>query len=461
MTTPTSNSVGISIFDPYSLGDGRYVGYGQKWGGELGTGVTLTYSFINPNSYYQTDYSGYNEYKDSYLLNTGEQNAVRLALAIWSSFANISFYEATDSASVAGDLRYGYSTLNGGGEAAHAYLPSSEPSGGDVWFDLHNFNSNNLPSIAIGSDDFHTILHETGHALGLKHSFELPNAASAAYDNYFYTVMSYTASPWSAHQDGYASFYPTTPMYFDLLAIERMYGQRAHNGGNTTYTFLDGRMYWQAINDTGGRDTIIYRGAQNTTIDLNPGHFSSLSESISFRAPNGSPVSSRDTVTIGPNVVIENATGGNGSDTLVGNRAANVLTGGLGNDTLRGFGGNDTLAGGLGNDRLYGGANNDIFRFDKRPDTSSNHDNVYDYSVAQDTIRLENAVFKTLGAAGGLKPEYFRPAAHAVDGDDYIIYSRRTGKLLYDDNGSAAGHEVLVATFTTKPALTYHEFLVV
>lgn len=52
---------------------------------------------------------------------------------------------------------------------------------------------------------------------------------------------------------------------------------------------------------------------------------------------------------------IENLTGGDFNDTLIGDRNANVLDGGDGNDLLRGRGGDDTLIGGDGNDTLRGG----------------------------------------------------------------------------------------------------------
>ncbi len=51
-------------------------------------------------------------------------------------------------------------------------------------------------------------------------------------------------------------------------------------------------------------------------------------------------------------VEIENATGGDGADTLIGSSALNRLVGGRGADRLRGVGGGDTIKGGAGNDRI-------------------------------------------------------------------------------------------------------------
>jgi Ca2+-binding RTX toxin-like protein len=61
---------------------------------------------------------------------------------------------------------------------------------------------------------------------------------------------------------------------------------------------------------------------------------------------------------------IENLTGTNFNDTLIGNAAANVLSGLAGNDNLAGLGGTDTLNGGFnvgfGRDTLTGGAGRDL-----------------------------------------------------------------------------------------------------
>jgi serralysin len=468
-----TNSLGVTNISPASLGLGRFVADGEKWGGDLGGGVTLTYSFPGPSSIWQQPYGTNDEpFGNNFLpLTFEEQSAAVSAMATWSRFANLTFIgvgEVDDPSGngTVGDIRFAKSFALPNNESAHAYFPSGNPQAGDVWFNPNNEFNSDSGAVPLGSFDYQTILHEIGHALGLKHTFATSfngggNVTPAAQDNYFYSIMSYTASPWSANGDHFASFYPTTPMYYDLVAVEIMYGRHAFNTGNDTYTFFDGQMYWEAINDTGGKDTIRYRGAEAVTIDLTEGHFSSLSEAIQFHRPDGSAVSSKFTVTIGPYVVIENAIGDRGSDTLLGNAAGNVLTGGLGNDILRGDAGKDYLYGGVGNDKLYGGASNDYFVFNTAPNSSTNHDNVYDYKVSQDTIRIDNNSFGRLGHTGTLSSAYFRVAAHAVDADDYLVYNKSKGLLYYDNNGNLPGHQVLIAAFINKPALTYHEFVVI
>ena len=59
-------------------------------------------------------------------------------------------------------------------------------------------------------------------------------------------------------------------------------------------------------------------------------------------------------------VDIENAIGGSGNDTLIGNDLDNVITGNAGNDTIEGHFGNDTLYGGQGADTIWAGAGDDI-----------------------------------------------------------------------------------------------------
>jgi hypothetical protein len=59
---------------------------------------------------------------------------------------------------------------------------------------------------------------------------------------------------------------------------------------------------------------------------------------------------------------IENITGGNGDDVLVGDAFDNVISGGNGDDVLLGMAGNDTLNGNIGRDLLFGGSGADLIR---------------------------------------------------------------------------------------------------
>jgi Ca2+-binding RTX toxin-like protein len=89
---------------------------------------------------------------------------------------------------------------------------------------------------------------------------------------------------------------------------------------------------------------------------------------------------------------------GNGLvNVMVGNSAANALTGLGGNDNLAGLGGADILAGGAGRDRLNGGTGADAFVFDTTPVNVANTDFINDFTVADDTIWLDDAVYAALG----------------------------------------------------------------
>jgi Ca2+-binding RTX toxin-like protein len=164
---------------------------------------------------------------------------------------------------------------------------------------------------------------------------------------------------------------------------------------------------------------------------------------------------------------------GNGNalhNAITGNSGANVLYGFDGNDTLVGNAGNDILVGGNGNDVLRGGtgidkmtgsAGNDVFVFDTTPNASTNLDSITDFNVAADTIRLENAIFTAVGAAGTLAASAFHIGAAAADAADRIIYNSSTGALTYDSNGSAAGGSIHFATLLKGLALTNADFQII
>lgn len=185
------------------------------------------------------------------------------------------------------------------------------------------------------------MMHEMGHALGLRHPFGSATSLPDEYDNNRYTVMSYTDNP----DNGMSS---DAMMLFDVLALQDIWGAAAYNEGRTVYTGSRTETV-DVIWDTGGKDKLNASAQVNDVIlDLRAGYFSS------FEATND--------VVIAFGTRIEHATGGSGNDEIFGNGARNTLVGKAGDDLISGKGGNDKLSGGRGEDVLRGDNGRDIMR---------------------------------------------------------------------------------------------------
>ena len=83
---------------------------------------------------------------------------------------------------------------------------------------------------------------------------------------------------------------------------------------------------------------------------------------------------------------------------LTGNASAQVVTGNAGANTLNGGGGADTL---------HGLAGADNFAFTTALG-NGNVDAIADFSVADDTIQLDDAIFTAIGADGRAQPQCVR-----------------------------------------------------
>ncbi len=157
------------------------------------------------------------------------------------------------------------------------------------------------------------------------------------------------------------------------------------------------------------------------------------------------------TYTLGDNV--ENLRlQGTAALTGVGNALNNLLYGNSGANILHGGDGKDYLYGGLGNDILVGGNGVDRFYFDTAPG-AGNVDRINGFSVADDTIYLENAIFTGL-ATGRLVAAGFVIGTEAVDADDRVIYDSATGAIYFDVDGVGGVGQVQFATLTAGLAMT-------
>ena len=153
----------------------------------------------------------------------------------------------------------------------------------------------------------------------------------------------------------------------------------------------------------------------------------------------------------------EDVSGGYYRDTLVGDGHANTLDGGSGNDRLFGKGGADILEGDDGQDRLVGGAGHDAFHFWSSPG-GANRDHIVDFVHGVDKIWLDTYTFGSLQT--GTLGSHLHFGAAAADGDDYVIYDHKTGKLYYDADGNGAAHQQLIAILDNDANLSMSDFLV-
>ncbi|TDR94849.1 M10 family metallopeptidase [Enterovirga rhinocerotis] len=359
---------------------------------------TITYSVPDGDTLWASNYgsseptTGYSEF------NAAQAAQFVAAIELWDSYIANSMVRVDDGATY-GDIRGAFTDIADpqvGGQANAPPFQGNRSSAreGDVWIDTTRTGS----GFATGTQDFQLLLHEIGHALGLKHPFETPTLP-AEYDNHAYTVMSYTPADHRIIFSGgggsiFWSQAPTadkTPMVLDIAAIQSRYGADTQTGaGSTTYAFTDADLEArQAIYDASGNDTIDLSAlSRGSTLDLRPGSYSDLAyyakadqiadtkarfpgfESFienGFNQPGVAVYEWTRNVGIAFSTVIENAMGSAFADTIIGNSAANRIGGGLGRDVLTGGGGSDNFHGtaaALAGDRITDLSNGETITLD-------------------------------------------------------------------------------------------------
>ncbi len=291
--------------------------------GAIGTAVNLTYSFIANAPSSGVGANGFRAFTPA------EQQLVRELLAKTALIAGLTFNEVTEAGATVGQLRFGVSQqLSTKGQA---FLPGqSGDQAGDVWMDVES-----MISLAVGTEGYQALLHETGHALGLRHPRNVdPGDAwgvqlRAQDDRISLSVMSSGTS-----SDG---LFRADWGVLDVLALRHLYGSRSMNASDTMYALGARESAAQTtVVDDGGIDTLdASRLASGVNLDLVPGHLSSA-------GITGAGYAGVDNLGLPSTSLIENAVGSAFDDVLLGNTLANVLTGGLGNDWIDGGEGNDS-----------------------------------------------------------------------------------------------------------------------
>ena len=394
---------------------------GDSWNGlEMSnTPAVVTYSFAAAAPADDANYMGA-AFSTFQSLTDTEKADVRAALAEWAAASGLQFVEVPAGASDITFSTYDFTTspYNGYGGLGNYpfgdwnyfsypnFLDSAFPGSGDVML--------NRVLLSGGHFDHGLLLHEIGHALGLKHpTQDFMNYASGVDHDQELATDDGTATVMTQKTGG-----PESLTTLDIAAIQHLYGTNAQDGseyaawsydsglnrftfdalaggGNVRGSSVDDIVNGSASADTifalGGNDVMhgfagadtLFGGSGNDVLDGGAGadtmyggkgndtfYVTDTTDVVSEFAGEGTDtVSSSITWTLGANVENLALTGtanidGTGNELgniLTGNAGNNTLLGGDGNDVLRGLGGNDTLDGQAGGSTLYGGAGNDTY----------------------------------------------------------------------------------------------------
>ena len=240
--------------------------------------------------------------------SAGEAADARAALAVWGDACGLIFIEVAPGNGDINFQKLDFSGTGYDGAGGIAYRPFGDWSGASYPYFSGDLDGSG--DVFMNSDiavNYGTLLHEIGHAIGLKHPTE--------------AWTQYAASPpvvhnvWSVDNPALTVMSPDSTLLalaaFDIQAVEYIYGTQAQDGTQVA------SWSWNA-----GTQTLTQTGF--ATAD----------------AIRGSSV--RDVIN-----------GGGGNDMLFGLADADRLSGGNGNDSLFGGTGTDTMIGGAGDDVYY------------------------------------------------------------------------------------------------------------
>jgi Ca2+-binding RTX toxin-like protein len=253
---------------------------------------------------------------------------------------------------------------------------------------------------------------------------------------------------------------------FGLGGNDNMHGDAGNDilEGGDGNDVLDGGLDGNPFDDSFVQDTdTLDGGAGIDTVS-----YSNVQHAISISLLQGIVLGQGNVDTL---ISIENATGTNFNDSLIGDAGANLLQGaggndfldgGAGNDNLRGDSGNDTLKGNVGNDllvggggadKLDGGSGADTFQYFQTADSgvgSFNRDVIADFVHQSDKMDL-HAIDAKAGASGNQDFTFIGSSAFSAEGqvravsegDHVLVQMNTTGNDGIDAEIQLTGHPVI------------------
>ena len=294
--------------------------------------LNLTYAFMTSNP--SSGQSGFAA------LTADQQVIVQQALQTVSSLVNINFTPTTDEKSA--NLLYGTSTQSSSSGVTVTIKNNSDGTYKQKGVFMNNTGSTLSSMMDAGGRGFKTLIHETGHALGLKHPGEynagstqdlsyLAPFAPVGWDNGLYTIMSYVPSQYSLNT--YSSSYST----IDIAALQSLYGIPP-NLKVTTFT----------VSPSAPLTTTAPIGALGSTIDLSNQavscNLSLLAGTLSSIGVDSRGVAAHDNITLPWGSQYTKVITSPLGDVIYCNNLNDTITLSAGNNIVISSGGNDLVS---------------------------------------------------------------------------------------------------------------------
>ena len=346
----------------------------------------ITYSFPTSAEVYGTrlTYGDPAPFNGFLPVTAQQKGEILRAFSLISSYTGLGFSEIIETADTHATLRFANSFSP---PTAYAYYPGTYAQAGDVFFGRLGRNP-----VMGNSVSGQVMLHEIGHALGLKHAHDslTYGAMNADRADIEFSLMNYPNYIGSTEGFQTASTSPQTFMMYDIAALQHMHGANFDRVGHSaTYTwsaatgaeFIDGVSQGTPVDNhifktiwTGGATSTydLSNFAQDQVDDMNPGGWMSFSSAQLAHLNALAPTKAAGELHASGNIynallvdgdtrsLITNLVTGQGNDRITGNAAGNEIRAGAGNDSVSAGDGDDRVFGGAGNDMLAGDAGNDL-----------------------------------------------------------------------------------------------------
>jgi len=422
-------------------------------------------------SYYFSDSSNWSQTEKGFFVG---------GLWLWSAVANISFTQAAS----AGAAQIVFTRGTNGSAETSTHLTDNGiahagETGSSVLLQLTkatisiDTTGNGFGPIQdFGTDGGYpimTLLHEEGHAIGLGHAGPYNGTVNAGtqqfspYDSRLWSIMSYiepqttSAAYFNQYPVQSTSWHnddPTGLMPLDILAVQALYGVPSStplSGGQVFgfhsnvagpagmfFDFTQNASPILTLWDAGGGNTLDISGwSETSTVNLNPGTFSSMHGMINNLA-------------IAFGTAVDSFVGGGGADTVTGNNDGDTFTGNGGNDTFTGGTGTDMVvySGNFANYTITDlGTGNAFLIADNRPGSPDGTDKVTSVEKAQfadgtHSIPPSNDIAPHL-AAGGVPAQYVEQQQQGALVDPALVLTsgspHLTGATIAITGGFTAG----------------------